>query len=254
MPPAERLWPSPTYLYGTTRLGDLDVHHGEEFENPKGTPLYAVADGTIVAVGSDAEPVCGNDYKTVCGASLSPDTNGFYGKLIVIRLWEEYRGQSVYALYGHINSFSVEVGDDVKKGDQIGTIGSEGVALGPHLHFETRLGVNDYAHTRNPILWMTPLSGRGSLAGHYTDAKGNPVRGAIVNIYRADTDTFRLSTETYSRDRWPAVNPDDEIGENFAMGDLPVGEYIVRIAGQPYISRVTIQEGKLSFVEIGGLQ
>jgi Peptidase family M23 len=246
-------YPDPIYLYGTTEGGQYDVHHGEEFENPTGTPLYAVADGTIVTAGSDAQPVCGDDYNTICGAGLSPDTNGYYGKLIVIRLWQDYKGQPVFALYGHVNSISVEVGDDVKQGDLIGNIGMSGVALGPHVHFETRLGSNDYAHTRNPILWMNPLPGRGSLTGRYTDAKGNLVRGAAINLYRAD-DSFLLSTETYSRDKFPAVNSDDELGENFAVGDLPVGDYNVRINGQSSAQRVTIQDGKLSFVEMGGLQ
>ena len=246
--------PALFYLYGTTGQGSYDVHHGEEFENQLGTPLYAVGDGTVVTAGSDAQPVCGDDYKTVCGASLSPDTNGFYGKLIVIRLWQQYKGQSVFVLYGHVNSISVDVGDDLKAGDQVGTTGGEGVAQGGvHLHFETRLGSNDYAHTRNPILWMTPLSGRGALAGRFVDAKGNPVRGANVNLYRADPDTFLYTTETYSRDKWPAVNSDDELGENFAMPDLAPGDYIVRISGQPYASRVTIKAGALTFVSMGGL-
>jgi murein DD-endopeptidase MepM/ murein hydrolase activator NlpD len=244
--------PALFYLYGTTGQGNYDVHHGEEFVNPLGTPLYAVGDGTVVAAGSDAQPVCGDDYKTVCGASLSPDTNGFYGKLIVIRLWQEYKSQSVFVLYGHVNSISVQVGDDLKAGDQVGTVGSEGVALGPHLHFETRLGSNDYAHTRNSILWMTPLPGRGALAGRYMDPKGNLVRGANVNLYRADTDTFLYTTESYSRDRWPAVNSDDDLGENFAMPDLSPGDYIVRISGQPYASRATIKPGSLTFVSMGG--
>ena len=243
--------PALFYLYGTTGQGTLEVHHGEEFENPLGTPLYAVGDGTVVTAGSD-EYTCGDDYKTVCGEPLSPDMKAFYGKLIVIRLWQQYKGQSVFVLYGHVNSISVEVGDDLKAGDQVGTVGSEGVAQGPHLHFETRLGSNDYAHTRNSILWMTPLQGRGALAGRFSDSKGNPVRGANVNLYRADTDTFLYTTETYSRDKWPAVNSDDDLGENFAMPDLSPGDYIVRISGQPYASRVTIKPGNLTFVNMGG--
>lgn len=251
-PNAARTIPNPVYLYGTTRGGELDVHHGEDFDqNPIGTPLYAVADGTVVTAGSDVEPVCGDNGKTTCGEPDPTLPNGYYGNLIVIQLNQPYGGQRVFALYGHVNSINVQVGDAVKQGDLIGTIGMAGVAQGPHLHFETRLGVNDYYHTRNPILWMTPLPGHGSLAGRYTDAKGNLVRGATLNVYRAD-DTFLLSTETYGRDKWPPVNSDDEMGENFAVGDLPVGDYIVRISGQPDLARVAIQEGKLSFVEIGG--
>ncbi len=248
-PDATKLNPSWVYLYGTTEKGDLAVHHGEEFENPTGTPLYAVADGTIVTAGGDEQPACGDNGKTVCGAGLY--AGGFYGKLVVIQLAQNYRNQRVFALYGHMNRVAVSVGDAVKAGDPIGEIGATGVALGPHVHFEIRLGVNDYAHTRNPVLWMTPLPGRGTLVGRYTDAKGNLIRGALVDIYRAD-GSLLLETETYGHDSAPDVNSDDEIGENFSVGDLPVGSYTVRISGQSFVQRVTIVEGKLSFVELGG--
>ncbi len=243
----------PTYLYGATRLGDLDVHHGEDLPNLLGTPLYAVADGKIVAAGSDAQPVCGDDFKTVCGRDLSPDYGGFYGRLVVIQLARDYNGQRVFALYGHMNRVAVSFGDQVRQGDLIGEVGGAGIAQGgTHLHFEVRLDANDYAHTRNPILWMTPLPGRGSLVGRFSDTNGALVRGVIVNLYRADSNLFLFSTETYGRDKWPDVNSDDDMGENFASGDLPAGEYIVRISGTQFAQRVTIQEGKLAYVEIGG--
>ncbi len=249
--PAERLWPSTVYLYGTTRLGDLDVHHGQEFENPNGTPLYAVADGTIVVAGQDNVPLCGDDGKQVCGRDLSPDAGGYYGKVIVLQLAQMYNGQRVFALYGHLSKIGVSKGDVVKRGDPIGEIGASGVALGPHVHFEVRLGVNDYAHTRNPILWMTPLPGRGSLAGRIADHRGNLMRGAIVTIAPASGEGTRFTTETYSRDRYPAVNSDDEIGENLALPDLVPGEYVIRIQGQQYSARVMVEEGKLVFIDIG---
>lgn len=250
-PPAERLWPSTVYLYGTTRLGDLDVHHGQEFENPIGTPLYAVADGTIVVAGQDTVPMCGDDGKQICGRDLSPDAGGYYGRVVILQLAQTYNGQRVFALYGHLSKIGVTKGDVVKRGDLIGEIGASGIALGPHVHFEVRLGVNDYAHTRNPILWMAPLAGRGSLAGRITDYRGNLVRGAIVTIAPASGEGTRFTTETYSRDRYPAVNSDDEIGENFSMGDLVPGEYIIRVQGYPFSARVVIEEGKLAFVDIG---
>jgi murein DD-endopeptidase MepM/ murein hydrolase activator NlpD len=243
--------PALFYLYGTTGVGQYDVHHGEEFVNPSGTPLYAAADGAVVTAGSDDQPICGDNGKTVCGRGLM--AGGFYGKLVVIQLASQYNGQHVFALYGHMSKINVSVGDQVKTGDPLGEIGMSGIAEGPHVHFEIRLGTNDYAHTRNPILWMTPLPGRGALAGRYLDARGNPVRGALVDIYRAD-GSYLMETETYSRDRWPAVNADDDLGENFAVGDLPAGDYIVRINVQKLSQRITVQNGKLSFVEIGGLQ
>ncbi len=250
-PPAGRVIPNWVYLYGTTEKGDLPVHHGEDFdENPVGTPLYAVADGTVVVAGPDEQPVCGDQGRTLCGPFTQP--GGFYGNLVVIQLAQSYKGQPVYALYGHMSKVTATKGASIKTGDPVGAVGGTGVADGgSHLHLEIRLGTNDYAHTRNPILWTTPVAGRGSLAGEYVDAKGAFIRGALVNIYKAD-GTFVAATETYSRDRYAAVVSDDEIGENFAVGDLPVGEYIVKIDGQSFSQRVTVAEGKLSFIGLGG--
>lgn len=244
-PNASSIVPALTYLYGTTSRGDYDVHHGEEFVNPTGTTLYAVADGTVVTAGNDSARLCGDDGKKTCGRDVN-----FYGNIVVIQLNRDYKGQRVFAVYGHMNRIGVTVGDVVKHGDPIGEIGMTGIALGPHVHFEVRVGVNDYAHTRNPILWMMPVPGRGALAGKFVDAKGNLVRGAIIGLWRAEPESFIYSSESYSRDDAPPVNSDDELGENFAFPDLAPGDYIVRVGGQPNAARVTVEAGKLAFVEL----
>lgn len=49
--------------------------------------------------------------------------------------------RSLYVLYAHMqNPLSVELGDEVSCGRQIGEIGSSGNALNPHLHIEVRVG------------------------------------------------------------------------------------------------------------------
>lgn len=247
---ADMLTPSLSYLYGTTQGGNYDVHHGEEFENRTGTPLFAVADGTVVVAGSDAQPACGDSGKVFCGRDVSGDPKGFYGKLVVIQLNRDYNGQRVFALYGHMSQIAVQKGDAVKAGDAIGAIGSTGIALGPHVHFEIRLGTNDYGSTRNPILWMTPLAGRGAIVGRYLDPSGNPVRSATINVYRANGD-FIFATETYGRDQWSQVNSDDDLGETFAIGDFVPGDYILRVVGQQFASRITVEAGKIAWVEMG---
>jgi hypothetical protein len=123
------------------------------------------------------------------------------------------------------------------------------------VHFETRVGVNSYAATRNSILWMRPLPGTGALAGRLQDRTGNLIRSATVILYADDENgTYIGDTETYSRDQYPPVNSDDVLGENWAFPDLPAGNYIVRAysGSLVYERRVTIENGKLSFIVFGG--
>ncbi|OQY96898.1 MAG: hypothetical protein B6D41_04570, partial [Chloroflexi bacterium UTCFX4] len=116
-------------------------------------------------------------------------------------------------------------------------------------------GANSYTTTRNPILWMQPQTGTGALAGRLQDRNGNLIRSASILIYADDGNgTYIGDTETYSRDEFPPVNSDDVLGENWAFPDLPTGNYIVRayVGSLIYERRVTIENGKLAFVEFGG--
>lgn len=239
--------PDWVYLYGTTELGQYEVHHGVDFDqNPIGVPVYAVGDGTIVSAGDDRQPLCGDAGQSICGRFLN-----FYGLVAVIRLNQTYQGRTLFALYGHMSRIDVQLGQQVKRGDPIGAVGTTGIAIGPHIQFEIRSGTNSYASTRNPMLWIEPLSGRGMLAGRYVDTAGKPVNGAIVDVYRAEEpDKFFRETETYGRDDQPDVHSDDEYGENWTLNDLPAGDYIVRIVGKRSSIRVTVPEGGLAFAEL----
>lgn len=240
--------PNGHYLYGTTEHGEYEVHHGVDFDNnPIGTSIFAVGDGTIVTAGDDRQPLCGDQGNAVCGRFRK-----FYGLVTVIRLDKTYEGQALFALYGHMNRIDVKVGQRVRAGDQIGTIGMTGIAIGPHVQFEIRQGSNDYRSTLNPMLWIGPLPGRGVLAGRYTNQRGNLIRAAVIDVHRADAPgVFYRETETYSRDEQPLVNSDEQLGENFLVNDLPAGEYVVRVVGKSYSVRVKISAGSLTFVEVG---
>ncbi|MGE5138004.1 MAG: M23 family metallopeptidase [Rudaea sp.] len=245
--------PAWTYLYGDTANGDAQVHHGEEFVNPTGTPLLAVADGTVVVAGDDSDAACGPQGRTLCGPIPS-----FYGNLVVLQLDQAYGNQPVFVLYGHMSSVDVQPGQHISSGTRIGAVGDSGVARGPHVHLEVRLGVNDYAHTRNPILWMRPLPGTGAIAGMVLDQRGNFVRSVNVSLYYDnENEDYIQDTETYGRDADTSiapVNSDERIRENWAMGDIRAGRYLVsaQVAGLSYLRHVTIEDGKLTFVVFGG--
>ena len=225
------------YPYGTTANGLYLLHHGVDMENPIGTPVLAVASGTIIVAGSDQARAYG------------PKTD-FYGQLVVVQLDREFLEQPVFVLYGHLSRVMVQVGQQVARGDVLGEVGLTGIAIGPHLHFEVRVAANAYTHTRNPELWLKPLPGHGTIAGQLLDAQGYPTFEALITFHRAEEPDKRWrETWTYVSDE---VNPDDEWGENFLMGDVPVGSYVLktRVGGRLYTQEVKVTAGKTSFVTL----
>lgn len=94
--------------------GGRAQHNGQDFGAPMNTPIYAAADGEVVASGS---------------------ASGF-GNWVVID--HSVGGGTFSSVYGHMpaNSIEVSTGDTVSQGDEIAGVGSEGKSTGPHLHFE----------------------------------------------------------------------------------------------------------------------
>ena len=86
------------------------MHYGMDFTAPKGTPVYASGDGKI---------------------SRADNNSSGYGKHIRID-----HGYGYISLYGHLSNYNVKVGQNVKRGDLIGFVGSTGRSEAPHLHYE----------------------------------------------------------------------------------------------------------------------
>lgn len=226
-------WVNYLYPYGTTGGGEYLIHHGIDIAGGPDTKVLAAADGEVV--------VAGDDLKTAYG----PTTN-FYGNLVVVKLEQEYKGKSVYYLYGHLSRVLVEPGQKVKRGEPVGFVGQSGIALGYHLHLEVRVGENSYASTRNPLLWMEPLPRRGVVAGRIVYVKGEMPPELLVTLVGKE----RRETWTYRPGR--GINPDEDLGENFVFGDVSPGEYMLEVKIGPHIYRrkVMVEGGKISFVEI----
>lgn len=229
------------YPYASTGEGAYPVHHGVEFVNVEGTPVFAVAPGTVALALNDEAMVVG-----------PPDWNrredgAFYGNVVIIEHDQRYNGQRIYTLYGHMQSIAVRGGDRVEAGTMIGMVGMSGIALGPHLHFEVRVGANDYLATRNPQLWFPPHEGNGTLLGQVLDSAGNPAPAAFITIQRVgENQVFRSG---YSYAPGP-INSDDEWGENFLLGDVPAGEWQIaaRIGEQGIVRNVTVRPGEPTWV------
>ncbi len=89
------------------------LHRGFDFMADRGDSIYATADGTVI---------------------LARMTMGGFGNQIMIDHGNGYKTR-----YGHLqrgNAFAVKEGDEVKRGQLIGFMGSTGRSAGPHLHYE----------------------------------------------------------------------------------------------------------------------
>jgi len=104
-------------------LGGRRKHSGIDLAAPTGTPVYATANGVIGRA----------------------DWFSSYGLYISIN-----HGASMETRYAHLSRLAVAAGDNVKKGDLIGYVGSTGRSTGPHLHYEVRVD----GLAVNPIPYM----------------------------------------------------------------------------------------------------
>lgn len=235
IPPNATNFVSRFYPYGSTARGRYQTHHGVEFVNPTGISVLAAASGQVIVAGPDDQQVYG----------LFPD---FYGQLAVIEHTRTLDGLSVFTLYGHLDQVHVRVGQMVETGDVIGEVGEAGIALGPHLHMEVRIGENDYGATRNPELWIEPFEGYGTIAGRVTDAATDElIPAVVVSLYDAQGQ-WQVDAETYSE----GANPDDEWRENFVIGDRPAGVYTVQYTREDSVvtETVTVLAGQTSLVTL----
>lgn len=230
------VWTDKHYPYGSTRGGELRPHHGVEFNVPYNTEILAAAAGTVRVAGSDSEEAYG------------PHTD-FYGNLVVIEHDYQYAGQPLFTLYGHLNEVSVTVGQQVAAQQVLGLSGATGVADGPHMHFEVRLGANSYESTRNPLLWLFPFPQNGTIAGRVVWPDGSSAMGAPVSLNRIDGASPYYGTTTYSSD---SVNGDEHWQENFVIDDVVSGYYevIVRVDDERYTAETWVYDYRTSFVEI----
>jgi hypothetical protein len=88
-------------------------HYGMDFTAPSGTDVYATGNGVIAAVISS---------KRGLGNHIIMD-HGFGYK----------------SVYAHLDRANVKVGQKVSRGDVIGFVGSTGLSVAPHLHYEVKL-------------------------------------------------------------------------------------------------------------------
>ncbi|MBQ6868180.1 MAG: DUF3450 family protein [Clostridia bacterium] len=110
-------WPCPGNTRITSKFGMRfhpvlkynKLHTGVDVGAPKGAKIVSANAGTVIT----------STY------------NAAYGNYVMVD-----HGGNMVTLYAHMSSRSVKKGDVVKKGQQLGLVGSTGYSTGPHLHFE----------------------------------------------------------------------------------------------------------------------
>ena len=100
--------------YGVRRdpiYGSSKFHTGLDFAAKTGTPVFATADGKVTEAGRQSG----------------------YGNCIDIS-----HGYNYLTRYAHLSEILVKPGQEVKRGEMIGKVGSTGKSTGSHLHYEVR--------------------------------------------------------------------------------------------------------------------
>ena len=100
-------------------------HEGIDITAPYGTEVFAPAAGRIVKVGWE---------------------NG-YGLTIFID-----HGYGIETRYAHLSRTGVMVGQVIKRGDRLGWVGSTGLSVGPHLHYEVLVN----GRPTDPLKYVMP--------------------------------------------------------------------------------------------------
>ena len=106
-------------------LHENRAHEGVDISAPYGTEVIAPAAGRIVKVGWE------NGY----GLAISID-----------------HGYGIETRYAHLSRTGVAVGQMIKRGDRLGWVGSTGLSIGPHLHYEVLVN----GRPTDPLKYVMP--------------------------------------------------------------------------------------------------
>jgi murein DD-endopeptidase MepM/ murein hydrolase activator NlpD len=113
--------------------GEGGFHHGVDISAPTGATVRATADGMVV---------------------FAAFMSGF-GRLVVVD-----HGGGVQTYYAHLSKFRVSTGQSVRRGDQVGDVGSSGRVTAPHLHYELHIAgnaVNPFDYLRQASVYREPV-------------------------------------------------------------------------------------------------
>ncbi len=123
--PADPTWLTSSYGYRKDPFTNRrTAHNGIDIAGRIGLDIHATGDGTVIT------------------AKMS---RYGYGREVKVD-----HGFGFVSIYGHLEDIDVKVGQKVKRGEVVGTLGNSGRSTGPHLHYEVRKN----SHTVNPMYFF----------------------------------------------------------------------------------------------------
>ncbi len=131
--------PISSYFGYRSCAGCSSDHRGIDFNPGEGTPIQAIADGTVVTVGGP---------------------EGTYGAYVEIE--HVINGRRIVSLYAHMleGSVPLQVGQTVQVGTLVGQVGDTGQSTGPHLHLGIYLdGTSVTGQATDPYAWLSENAG-----------------------------------------------------------------------------------------------
>lgn len=127
-----------TVTFGVRRspfTSAMEFHPGIDLAAQVGAPVRAPADGLVVYSGR---------------YPMSADAVWWrYGNIVMLR-----HGTSYVTIFGHLDEARVRIGQRVRRGDVIGTVGNSGWSTNPHLHYEVRIPGNQGWRPIDPRLYI----------------------------------------------------------------------------------------------------
>ena len=142
------------YPFGAPKTGGRSgTHKGTDFSVPTGTPVTAVADGTVIKAGSNGSA---------------------YGNSVLVDM-----GNGYYYQYNHLSDWGVKAGDTVKAGDIICKSGNTGSNnTGAHLEIEVYQGSPDYGNQIDPVAYFGWGDAEPGTVIHSTDSGNYQSQGS----------------------------------------------------------------------------
>lgn len=177
--------------YYTSR-GFLSYHPGEDWNGLKGgnsdlgAPVYAIGHGYVV---------------------FARDARMGWGNVVLIRhvFLENGQLQTIDSMYAHLDKILVREGQQITRGQQVGTIGTNRGMYIAHLHFEIRknlnIGINRSAYPRDLVNYYRPGA---FIATHRKLGGGGHSTMIVINTYNTGKITAPPTDESALRAKSPA--------------------------------------------------